>query len=98
MNHIGKSVVDRPMLQPSEYRVGCRIAVRFVALLVCGSTSSLWGQSGMPGFGQGGMPSVRPEEKASTYQPPVFEHREPAEPVVDVKIAGNQAVTEPRIR
>lgn len=98
MNHIGKSVVDRPMLQPSEYRVGCRIAVRFVVLLVCGSTSSLWGQSGMPGFGQGGMPSVRPEEKASTYQPPVFERREPGEPVVDVKIAGNQAVTEARIR
>ncbi len=97
MNHLGKSVVLRHMLDHSQLCIG-RIACRLVLLLACCGTSSLWAQSGMSGFGQGGMPSARPEDKAPAYQPPVFERREPGEPVVDVKVTGNQAVTEARIR
>ncbi len=69
-----------------------------VALGVLTSPAVLWGQAGVPGFGGGGgMPSPA-GSKPPTYQPPVFERREPGELIVDVKITGNQSVSESRIR
>ena len=86
------------MLHDLKFRIGHLTGCPLWLVLVLGSAPSMFAQMGGPGLGGGGMSSPRPPGETPSYQPPVFERREPGEPVVAVKITGNQVVPESRIR
>ncbi len=74
----------------------CQIVVMMAIGCTC---SSAFAQFGQNGFGRGRMPSMRgPTKERPSYQPPVFERSGQGEPVVAVKIIGNDALPDDQIR
>lgn len=73
---------------------------QIVAMLAIGCTCSVaYGQFGNGGFGRSRLPAMRSQKQdRPTYQPPVYEHTGQGEPVVAVKIIGNDALPEDQIR
>ncbi len=79
-----------------------RIAFGTVALVVATMYPAIgFAQFGANQFGGGGGPpggAGGGSQKTPTYQAPVFERKERGEPVVNVKIAGNEVIEESKIR
>ncbi len=99
MNRRRAGVVEHRMQTTQMTWIRRQRVCQFVVMMAIGCTcSSAFAQLGAGGLGRGRMPSMRSQKERPTYQPPVFERSGQGEPVVAVKIIGNDALPEDQIR